>query len=609
MVNLVSEQLPEDGSIAINDPSEEKEYTIFSELSEKDKLKMELIEGIRHASDLKTKTTLIKEAAKKLEKSTRTIRRMVSRVEQEGLSALASTVRSDKGQLRISPEWQDKIVKLYKKKRRILKKKNQNKKKSEKKLEVNCFQIWKLIEAKAKLSGLKDGEFPSHVTVYKVLEPFLNKKKLRHPGQGLKQFIQTTDGQLEITHSNQIFQIDHTDSDVLLVDVDGNEIGRPYLTTVIESNSGCIVGFHISFKKPGSHEVALALRHAFLPKEYGEEYELQKTWNVSGIPQYFVTDRAKEFKSNHLKQIAAQLGIELRLRAYPQEGGLVERPFGTINTEFLESIPGYTGSNIQKRPRNAENEACVTLDEFERLLVRYIVDNFNQCSYPRAKNQTRVSRWESMLLEPLEDIDERRLDICLLKSTERKVQRRGQIQFENSIYKAECLRYCQSEYINLRYDPSNILRLMAYTKEEQGQPAKYLGIIQARDRVEEFSIWEQKAKNKRINFESKQIDRTSIYSERLDRHQAVENKKKQSKADKRKKEQERIDRDRKGLNIVEFKAPVKDDNQKAIAKLAEGIASQKKLLMMKPVTLKSRQNKPKVKPAKVKASNWDKFVN
>ena len=80
------------------------------------------------------------------------------------------------------------------------------------------FQIWKLIEAEAKLSGLKDGEFPSHVTVYKVLEPFLNKKKLRHPGQGLKQFIQTTDDQLEITHSNQIFQCDHTDSDVLLVD-------------------------------------------------------------------------------------------------------------------------------------------------------------------------------------------------------------------------------------------------------------------------------------------------------------------------------------------------------------------------------------------------------
>lgn len=597
MVDLVSEKLPEDDLIAINDVSEEKEYTIFSEFSEKDKLKMELVEGIRHANDLKTKTKLINEAANKLEKSTRTIRRMVSKVEQEGLSALASTVRSDKGQFRISPEWQEKIIKLYKKKRRVLNKKNKDKK-----LEVNCFQIWKLIEAEAKLSGLKDAEFPSHVTVYKVLEPFLNKKKPRHPGQGLKQFIQTTDGQLEITHSNQIFQIDHTDSDVLLVDVNGNEIGRPFLTSVIESNSGCVVGFHISFKKPGSHEVALALHHAFLPKEYGEEYKLQKEWNVSGIPQYFVTDRAKEFKSNHLKQIAAQLGIELRLRAYPQQGGLVERPFGTINTEFLESIPGYTGSNIQKRPQNAEQEACFLLDEFERLIVRFIVDNYNQNSYPRTKNQTRVSRWESMLLEPLEEIEERKLDICLLKSTERKLQRKGHIQFENEIYTSECLRYCQSKYITLRYDPSNILRLMAYTKEEQGEAAKYLGIIQARDRTEPFSTWQQKARNKRINRESKQLDRTSIYSERLDRHQVVEDKKKQSKADKREKEQERIDRDRKGLNILEFKTPVRDDEQMVVA-------NKKKLLPVKQITLKARLNKPKAKLAKVKASNWDRYVN
>ena len=597
MANLALEKLSKERPVAITDVSEEREYTIFSELSEVDKLKMELVEGIRHASDRETKSKLIEEAANKLEKSTRTIRRMVSKVEQEGFPALASTVRSDKGQLRISPEWQEQIIKLYKKKRRLLNKKNKDKK-----LEVNCFQIWKLIEAEAKLSGLKDGEFPSHVTVYKVLEPFLNKKKLRHPGQGLKQFIQTTDGQLEITHSNQIFQIDHTDSDVLLVDIDGNEIGRPFFTSIIDSNSGCIVGCYIGFDKPGSFEVALALRHAFLPKAYGEEYELKEAWNVFGIPQYIVTDRAREFKSNHLKQIAAHLGIELRLRAYPQQGGLVERPFGTINTEFLESMPGYTGSNIHKRPQNAEKEACLALDEFERLLVRYIVDNYNQNPYPRTKNQTRISRWESMLLAPSERIDERKLDICLLKSTDRKLQRKGQIQFANSIYKGECLRSCQSEYITLRYDPSNILRLIAYTKEESGLPARYLGIIQARDETEPFSIWQQKARNKRIAHESKQLDRTSIYSERLDRQQGVENKKKRSKAENRQKEQKRIDRDRTGVNIVEFKAPVRNDRQAATT-------NKPKLLLMKPVALKSRQNKSKVKPAKVKASNWDRFIN
>ncbi len=149
---------------------------------------------------------------------------------------------------------------------------------------------------------------------------------------------------------------------------------------------------------------------------------------------------------------------------------------------------------------------------------------------------------------------------------------------------------------------------MAYTKEENGQPAKYLGIIQARDRNQTFSIREQKSKSKRIIDESKQIDKTSIYSERVDRHNAVEEKrkqkrnKKQSKDTNRQQEQKRIDKNRTGLNIIEFKAPSQDDKQAAIA-------NQKKLLVMKPVTLKSRQNKPKVKPAKVKASNWNRFIN
>ena len=183
-----------------NKSTQGEDYELLTELSEEQRLKLELLEAIRHSGDRKTKTRLIEEAANKLDKSTRTIRRMVTKIELEGLAGLCSTVRSDKGQFRISPEWQNKIIKLYKQKKRLLSKKN-----TDKKLEVNCFQIWKLIEAEAKLSGLKDSEFPSHVTVYKVLEPFLNKTKLRHPGQGLRQFIQTTDGQLEITHSNQIF--------------------------------------------------------------------------------------------------------------------------------------------------------------------------------------------------------------------------------------------------------------------------------------------------------------------------------------------------------------------------------------------------------------------
>jgi putative transposase len=61
------------------------------------------------------------------------------------------------------------------------------------------------------------------------------------------------------------------------------------------------------------------------------------------------------------------------LRDRPSEGGVVERPFGTFNTELFSMLPGYVGSNVQKRPEDAQKDARLTLRDLEQLLVRYIV--------------------------------------------------------------------------------------------------------------------------------------------------------------------------------------------------------------------------------------------
>jgi putative transposase len=56
--------------------------------------------------------------------------------------------------------------------------------------------------------------------------------------------------------------------------------------------------------------VALALRHATLPKNYSQEYELYEEWGTYGLPQHFYTDGGKDFRFNHLNQIGVQLGKE-----------------------------------------------------------------------------------------------------------------------------------------------------------------------------------------------------------------------------------------------------------------------------------------------------------
>ncbi|MHC5832111.1 MAG: Mu transposase C-terminal domain-containing protein, partial [Nostoc sp.] len=99
------------------------------------------------------------------------------------------------------------------------------------------------------------------------------------------------------------------------------------------------------------------------------------------------------------------------------EGGIVERPFGTFNTDFFSNMPGYTGSNVQERPEQAEKEACLTLRELEHKFVRYIVDKYNQRPDARLGDQTRYQRWEAGLIASPNVISEEELRICLMKQT------------------------------------------------------------------------------------------------------------------------------------------------------------------------------------------------
>lgn len=100
------------------------------------------------------------------------------------------------------------------------------------------------------------------------------------------------------------------------------------------------MGINLGFDAPSSQVVSLALRHAILPKRYGSEYKLHCEWGTYGKPEHFYTDGGKDFRSNHLSQIAAQLGFVCHLRDRPSEGGVVERPFKTFNDQLFSTLPG-----------------------------------------------------------------------------------------------------------------------------------------------------------------------------------------------------------------------------------------------------------------------------
>lgn len=185
-------------------------------------------------------------------------------------------------------------------------------------------------------------------------------------------------------------------------------------------------------------------------------------------------------------------------------------------------MPGYTGSNVKERPKEAEKDAQLTLRDLERLIVRFVVDKYNQ-SLDARSDQTRFQRWESGLTSAPEIISERNLDICLMKQARRQVQRGGYIQFENIMYKGEYLEGYAGKTVSLRYNPRDITTVLIYqyncSKEEFLTRAHAQGL-----ETEQLSLDEAKASAKKLKEKGKALTNESILQEFIEREATVKKK-------------------------------------------------------------------------------------
>jgi putative transposase len=456
-------------------------------------------------------------AAQKLGISLRSVQRLIKSWQEQGLAGLSRQARSDQGAVKTSPDWQHFIIKTYQAGNRGS-------------CRMSPAQVHVRVRVRAQELGVAD--YPSRPTVYRILRPLIEQRQRQKRSlgwRGDRLHLKTCEGlEIPIEWSNQVWQCDHTQADILLVDQFGEVLGRPWLTIVVDTYSRCIMGIHVGFDPPSASVVCLALHHAILPKQYSTAYELKSPWGTYGLPQYLYTDGGKDFRSQHLEQVATELDFVLCLRRKPSDGGIVERPFGTFNRDFLSSLAGYTGSNVTQRPKEAEAEACLTLTQFEQLLVRYLVDTYNTRLDARMGDQSRIGRWETGRIAQLSLLGERELDICLMRRDRRSVYRSGYIQFANLVYQGEHLAAYAGEQVVVRYNPRDITTILIY----QTQEAKEVFLTRAHAQgweTETLSYAEAQAISQRRREAGKAISNRSMLEEVRDRDIAVKSLRRQKK--------------------------------------------------------------------------------
>ncbi|MBD1847030.1 Mu transposase C-terminal domain-containing protein [Cyanobacteria bacterium FACHB-63] len=478
---------------------------ILIESSDPHKLRFRLIEWLAESPTRKVKTERKQAITKTLDISIRQVERLLKQYNEERLRE-TEIERSDKGDHRVDEYWVNYIREYYE---RGLKDKNPPK----------PIDVVREVQRHAVIDlRHEEGDCPHLATVYRILKPLVErhkrKQKIRNPGAGSWLAVETRDGKLlKAIFSNQILQCDHTKLDIRIVQIILETLKkekkfkllewRPWLTTVVDTFSGCVIGYHLWHKQPGAHEVALALRHAILPKQYPPEYELEEVLNESniyGAPlQYFFTDGGKDLsRSKLIQSLGKKLGFQCELRDRPIQGGIVERLFGTINTKVLATLPGYI-SKKEGGAERAEKEACLTLEDLDQILAVFFFRDYNHESYPKDPRDTRFERWLKGMGKKLpEPLNERDLDLCFHQAEQRVVQAHGSIYFENLTYRCEELRSLQGEYVTLRYDPDHILTLYIYRQGTGDDEAEeFIGFAHAinMDR-QDLSLEELKQLNK-----------------------------------------------------------------------------------------------------------------
>jgi putative transposase len=198
-----------------------------------------------------------------------------------------------------------------------------------------------------------------------------------------KRFATLVQGQFpETYYPQQMWQIDHTPVDIIVVDeIYRKPIGRPYLTIAIDMYSRCIPGFCLTLEAPSSVSVGLCMTHAVLSKEeWLAQRDIKTSWPIWGKPEWIHVDNAHEFHSEALKRGCDAHGIEIayRPKGQPHYGGTVERVIGTF-MKLVHSLPGTTFSNIQEKGNYpSDKKAVLTLTELEYWFTIAITDYYHQ---------------------------------------------------------------------------------------------------------------------------------------------------------------------------------------------------------------------------------------
>ncbi len=188
------------------------------------------------------------------------------------------------------------------------------------------------------------------------------------------------DGVQEYAASVGVGMVDATVCDIYLVNEAGNLIGRPILTACVDAYSGLCCGYSLSWEGGVYSLRGLMLNVVADKKAWCSKFGVvinKADWDSDKIPGKIVSDMGAEYASETFEQLA-ELEIEVvNLPAFrPELKGAVEKFFDVLQDLFKPYLKGKGVIEPDYQERGAHDyrkDACLTMADFERVLLRCIV--------------------------------------------------------------------------------------------------------------------------------------------------------------------------------------------------------------------------------------------
>lgn len=173
----------------------------------------------------------------------------------------------------------------------------------------------------------------------------------------------------------EICHIDHTQLDIELVcSRTGRTLGRPWATLLIDATSRRILAIYLTFDEPSYRSCMMVLRIC--------------VQRFSRFPETIVVDGGAEFGSTYFETLLAAFGCTKKQRpaAKARFGSVIERIFGTTNTEFFYNLRGNTqitkNVRVVTKSNNPKGQAVWTLDELYEHFCAYSYELYDCKEHP-----------------------------------------------------------------------------------------------------------------------------------------------------------------------------------------------------------------------------------